>query len=1400
MYPPVADAQDMLQLMRRCRGRMQGNVSFRHLRSSPAEWTNAYCFIDTLSGALLFEQPIPTAGDSFDTLVQNLRGCKVCAIYEDAIRTGVVEVLYQNPAAAAAATGNDDDDDDKDNDGEDTVQGILHLRPDRQTYFNSWYAAFLCWQCCQPGQHVFEAGIHPRPALRPAVVDEKLKARLGTERYNAPLRTERALLLLEGSPDFSNIDYPTNTTATEVFCVVRGNGQLSIHSLKGRRTLATIQLHDLPRSAFARLHKSVFGLARTLAIYPQYARSQTSCSSVRPIFLSFNYTDSYELLFVLFRAFALPECYLVEQEQSEENQQPQPITSTAKGLASKVSLPKQRTFRLEHSVSMRVNRAKLRNEQAQNPQSESSSTDFYVELLIDEQIKAKTSVRIASKGDLFWAEIFDVTDLPATLSSLSFRLKRRHIKATSNMADMSDTASIMTSKTGMYVQSVHSALDTTLGVAEVDLNVLHPSKDTEMTLSLHDGFGADVGALAVKVRREEHLVLMEEEYEHVLALLQTFANGITLDISERTPLHPTELANRLLNVFQSNGTAEVWLRHLIRDEIYNARRHIRRQSRTLASPDDPLNDPAIAKGPSENEVSSRTHEALVLFRGNTLLSRALDSYMRRVGQSYLETTLRVKLQDIADADEECEVDPSKLEPGSNHKANWQRLIRITKEVWSFIRYSAFNCPPELRRIFRTIRDCAADRYGSVMPSKAYTSVSSFLFLRFFCAAIITPRLFGLLKSEAGTNAQRTYMLVAKSLQGLANMSTFGNKEHWMAPMNAFCSTNRRQFENFINIICDIDLSEVDQVSLTQTLAAASAPNLTASAPDVEQVQTQADPSVMPKDDPNSRPSSTSTIIFSPVGLHPPDSRPMSPSDFNTAESVAYTSSFATEIPLPIPGSHSPHFLPEDEVAPEDVHPEEHIQEQRSPSLVENTTRASSRQSVASYDTAIYVGTTQTSRPQSLIRKSLQRASLVSSKSVDPAQRERYTEGEQGDETSIYESAIASPELEQFESASSISDADDDAVLPDIAKSKERPTGLSKQQDAPGTSQSTEAQTAATKSARAASIGSLRSRPSLDLPPSDPLRLILEHLPPHAREGLLTLPGLIDPAKNLALLVNLWLGSVEIRIHRAAAAAAAASNEDADKQSIAPILRELDDTNSKLAELHHFCLKLKDKANIYRAQAEDIGAKEKAESIEEEGGITASSIAVKWVSIAERMEASPHEFWRMRSQGMSLKDGSASSVDTATMGSDSSERLTMSSRDSVDTMRSGSTTFSAAPPPPAISRDPRSEREANRSSKPSTRQSQGKDARSPEELPTLRRGWGRFTGSGGGGSSAPQSSRSGYKDRNESRAGSMHSSGSGSDKTSTTAPNTAKSSSSKKSRRRSPERTAEQTAMRKLGWM
>src|ERR1700712_4703616 len=59
-----------------------------------------------------------------------------------------------------------------------------------------------------------------------------------------------------------------------------------------------------------------------------------------------------------------------------------------------------------------------------------------------------------------------------------------------------------------------------------------------------------------------------------------------------------------------------------------------------------------------------------------------------------------------------------------------------------------------------------------------------------------------------SDSRRTFTLIAKSLQGLANMSTFGAKEHWMEPMNTFLTSHRAEFKTFLDVICSVPSSSL----------------------------------------------------------------------------------------------------------------------------------------------------------------------------------------------------------------------------------------------------------------------------------------------------------------------------------------------------------------------------------------------------------------------------------------------------------------------------------------------------------------------------------------------------------------------------------------------------------------
>ena len=79
--------------------------------------------------------------------------------------------------------------------------------------------------------------------------------------------------------------------------------------------------------------------------------------------------------------------------------------------------------------------------------------------------------------------------------------------------------------------------------------------------------------------------------------------------------------------------------------------------------------------------------------------------------------------------------------------------------------------------------------------------------------MLNPRLFGLSPAyPPSVGAQRTLTLIAKTLQGLANLSIFGDKEPWMSAMNPFFSSHKSAFEDYISFLCSPPTSSTEELT------------------------------------------------------------------------------------------------------------------------------------------------------------------------------------------------------------------------------------------------------------------------------------------------------------------------------------------------------------------------------------------------------------------------------------------------------------------------------------------------------------------------------------------------------------------------------------------------------------
>jgi hypothetical protein len=734
--PP--NARKILQLMKTSCGRMSGQLAFR--RGGGTMWSLYYCYIDDDSGALVYE---PKRDGHHKTLVPDLRGCSTKTSFDQENYTPYLEVISPNSSVE------------------------VHLRPPTQDEFDQWHAALLCWQPIRP------KGIHNRMAKpqQPLSSDRRLQ---DSRRHSEVSLLKEAPIIKVGKMIFwdTNISYSNSAPIKSnrpaayrmqsfgsrrwrrVSCTLRENGELKLYSEADVTLVSVIQLSHLSRSAIQRLDPSVLDNEFCIAIYPQYTSASSSMFLLRPVFLSLESRVQYEVWVVLLRAFTIPQLYGPKQPLTGEDMSAsQNFTNT------------QDLFRMERALSVRVIEARTSQspgprspEQGRHP-SALSSGGYFVEVLLDGEIRARTMTKGESSNP-FWREDFDFIDLPPIISTASLTMKRRPPQSGGSDKSPREESKAIQDALQQHPEASSTrgavSFDQTLGKVDIYLDDLDPSQPVEKWWPLINMYGHSIGEILVRVQADESVILMARDYQPLSELLHRFANGLTAQVAQLLPGYLNEVSECFLNIFQVSGQAGDWIMSLIEEEVDETMKDSPiarlRFSQRVGSIDSEYSESNFASN-SQREVFVRDMnnnaklEANLLFRGNTLLTKAVDHHMKRLGKEYLEETLADKMKEINDRDVDCEVDPHRIRFQHDLERNWRKLLNVTEEVWKCIYNSSQRCPTDLRLVFRHVRSCAEGRYGDYLRSVSYSSVSGFLFLRFFCAAVLNPKLFGLLRGK-----------------------------------------------------------------------------------------------------------------------------------------------------------------------------------------------------------------------------------------------------------------------------------------------------------------------------------------------------------------------------------------------------------------------------------------------------------------------------------------------------------------------------------------------------------------------------------------------------------------------------------------------------------------------------
>ena len=649
----------------------------------------------------------------------------------------------------------------------------IHLRPHVPETFDSWLAALLCWQPIRP------KGVQNKMTKPQTTV--VVERRLGDRKRNSVTSTTKdAAIIKVGKMLFWDADMYSSApsvhsnkristykqqrsisnTWQKVSCTLQENGYLKLFTESDTSLVSIIPLSSLSRCAIQRLEPSVLDDEFCLAIYPRYTASNATLSSMHAIYLSLESRVLFEVWFVLLRAFTVPDLYGPEESSSLS-------TTLSPGPSSKAQQVPSLTnvFRVERHLYLRVTEAKVHAPRETtdfstrtSPRTGSShgqnwvTGDYCAEVMLDGETRARTAFKTDTSNP-FWREDYEFLDLPPVLSSALVVLKTRNMEQRDwTLVSYStfdyDQGEVNALSAGGDIEI--SPMDSVYGTVDLRLSDVERGKDTERWWPICNEREEVVGEMLMKLRLEESVVLLSQDYQQLSEMLSSFSNGLTQQMAAALPSDLRRLAETLVNIFQVSAQAGDWIMSLVEDEIDGLHRDTPvsrfRFSRRIASHDS--YDAGVERELLLRDLGrTATVEANLLFRGNSLLTKALDLHMRRLGKEYLEETLSERIRDIDESDPDCEVDPNRVQHPDDLQRNRRNLIALTEAIWKSIYASASRCPPELRAIFRHIRACADDRFGDFLRTVTYSSVSGFLFLRFFCPAVLNPKLFGLLKGR-----------------------------------------------------------------------------------------------------------------------------------------------------------------------------------------------------------------------------------------------------------------------------------------------------------------------------------------------------------------------------------------------------------------------------------------------------------------------------------------------------------------------------------------------------------------------------------------------------------------------------------------------------------------------------
>ncbi|KIJ26917.1 hypothetical protein M422DRAFT_216095 [Sphaerobolus stellatus SS14] len=302
-----------------------------------------------------------------------------------------------------------------------------------------------------------------------------------------------------------------------------------------------------------------------------------------------------------------------------------------------------------------------------------------------------------------------------------------------------------------------------VGVVEVVLGHIRKGQAMDGWFPILNG--TQVGELRMKLKVDEERILPSEAYSGIIEMV---AKNNPLDLMGELDqkLRLQEMSQHMLALSIARGTFLADILKLAEREVDHV--------------------------PNPN----------TLFRGNSVFTKTVEQIMTFFGRPFLEASVGYSIHELVIERVELETDPRRNQKGTKDVENSIKLLQVwCEKFWKRIWDMREHCPPELRKLFQSIRELVEKKFGDRedVVNLKWQSVSAFAFLRLIVPAILYPHLWGLHPGLPSPSLQRSLTLIAKALQSLANLSK-EKKEAHMHGVSQFLEDNRSLMIKYIQYI------------------------------------------------------------------------------------------------------------------------------------------------------------------------------------------------------------------------------------------------------------------------------------------------------------------------------------------------------------------------------------------------------------------------------------------------------------------------------------------------------------------------------------------------------------------------------------------------------------------------